>query len=90
MIIKNLKIAIVVGIFSILLTFFSVYRFVSNDKIISFYESFIEKFTTKSSSDAETAQSKKNSEAAVEERNKKKDKKVKDKQAENEETKTKT
>lgn len=44
MIIKRLKIAIAVGIFSIILSFISVYKFVSNDKIIALYESFMEKF----------------------------------------------
>lgn len=51
MIIKTLKIAIAVGIFSILLTFFSVYRFVSNDKFIAFYENLLGKYS-KSSQEA--------------------------------------
>ena len=90
MIIKNLKIAIVVGIFSIVFTFFSVYRFVSNDNIIGFYESFIEKFSKKSSSDSEAVQSIKNSEAAEEKGKNKKESQLKDKKAENDQTKTKT
>ena len=44
MIITRLKIALAVGIFSIILSFVSVYKFVSNDKIIALYESFMEKF----------------------------------------------
>jgi biopolymer transport protein ExbB/TolQ len=72
MIIKRLKIAIGVGIFSILLTFFSVYRFVSNDKIISFYESLIGK---NSKCSVEALRSNKNeSESSDNEEKKKKEK----------------
>ena len=45
MIIKKLKIAIFVGIFSIILSLFSVYKFVNNKKVISLYNSFTETFS---------------------------------------------
>lgn len=45
MIIKRLKIAIAFGIFAIILSFISVYKFVTNDKIMALLESFSEKFS---------------------------------------------
>lgn len=80
MIIKTLKIAIAVGIFSILLTFFSVYRFVSNDKVMSFFENLTGKYS-KSSTEALESNKKKPKSELIED--KVKNKKQKSQKPEN-------
>lgn len=94
MIIKTLKIAIAVGIFSILLTFFSVYRFVSNDKVMAFFENLTGKYSKSSTEALESNKKKPKSEEIVKNKKQKskkpEDKKLKDNKLEDTKDKNKT